>query len=56
MNTLTAMKATMDDLKHREADAYEQVKHSINMVEQAQLEKTQVGLIYISGPLLILHT
>ncbi|XP_072031037.1 serologically defined colon cancer antigen 8 homolog isoform X2 [Amphiura filiformis] len=41
MNTLTTMKTTMDDLKHREADAYEQVKNSINMVEQAQLEKTQ---------------
>ena len=46
MNTLTTMKATMDEMKHRETESYEQVKQSVNMVEQAQLEKTQVRWLY----------
>ncbi|KAI0237435.1 hypothetical protein LSAT2_012032 [Lamellibrachia satsuma] len=38
---LTGMRARYDDLKVREEDAYQQVKRSVEMVEQAQLEQTQ---------------
>ena len=39
---LTGMRARYEDLKVREEDAYQQVKRSVEMVEQAQLEQTQV--------------
>ncbi|XP_071799756.1 serologically defined colon cancer antigen 8 homolog isoform X2 [Asterias amurensis] len=42
MDTLGRLKATMNDLKEREANAYHQVKQSVTMVEQAQLEKTEL--------------
>ena len=39
---LTGLRARYGDLKMREEDAYQQVKKSVEMVEQAQLEQTQV--------------
>ncbi|XP_038074906.1 serologically defined colon cancer antigen 8 homolog isoform X1 [Patiria miniata] len=42
METLTRQRASMNDLKQRESDAYNQVKQSVTMVEQAQLEKTEL--------------
>ena len=39
---LTGLRARYGDLKMREEDAYQQVKRSVEMVEQAQLEQTQV--------------
>ena len=44
VDKLTSMKAHMTELKAREEDAYQQVKKSVQMVEQAQLEQTQVSL------------
>ena len=43
VDKLTSMKARMTELKAREEDAYQQVKKSVQMVEQAQLEQTQVS-------------
>lgn len=43
METLTRQKATLAEVRQRELDAYMQVKKSCEMVEQAQLEKAEVG-------------
>ena len=44
MTELTSLRAKYEDLKVREEDAYQQVKKSVEMVEQAQLEQTQVRM------------
>ena len=49
MDTLGRLKASMNDLKEREANAYHQVKQSVTMVEQAQLEKTEVRCMFLSS-------
>ncbi|XP_002735767.1 serologically defined colon cancer antigen 8 homolog [Saccoglossus kowalevskii] len=41
MDTVTRMKKVLEDMKRREDDSHEHVRKSIEMVEQAQLEKTQ---------------
>jgi len=45
MNTLTGQKAVLAEVRQREFEAYNQVKKSCHMVEQAQLEKAEVHLI-----------
>lgn len=47
MNTLTGQKAVLAEVRQREFEAYNQVKKSCHMVEQAQLEKAEVHLISI---------
>ena len=42
MNTLTGQKAVLAEVRQREFEAYNQVKNSCHMVEQAQLEKAEV--------------
>jgi len=42
MNTLTGQKAVLAEVRQREFEAYNQVKKSCHMVEQAQLEKAEV--------------
>ena len=42
MNMLTGQKAVLTEVRQREFEAYNQVKKSCNMVEQAQLEKAEV--------------
>ena len=42
MNTLTGQKAVLAEVRQREFEAYNQVKNSCYMVEQAQLEKAEV--------------
>jgi len=42
MNTLTGQKAILAEVRQREFEAYNQVKKSCHMVEQAQLEKAEV--------------
>ncbi|XP_022103660.1 serologically defined colon cancer antigen 8 homolog isoform X2 [Acanthaster planci] len=42
METLTRLRASTNDLRQRELNAYNQVKQSVTMVEQAQLEKTEL--------------
>ena len=42
MNMLTGQKAVLAEVRQREFEAYNQVKKSCNMVEQAQLEKAEV--------------
>ena len=49
MNTLTGQKAVLAEVRQREFEAYNQVKKSCHMVEQAQLEKAEVHLIDISN-------
>ena len=44
MNTLTGQKAVLAEVRQREFEAYNQVKKSCHMVEQAQLEKAEVHL------------
>ncbi|XP_066026078.1 serologically defined colon cancer antigen 8 homolog [Pocillopora verrucosa] len=41
MNMLTGQKAVLAEVRQREFEAYNQVKKSCNMVEQAQLEKAE---------------
>lgn len=41
MNTLTGQKAVLAEVRQREFEAYNQVKKSCHMVEQAQLEKAE---------------
>ena len=43
MDRVTSMKSRLSELQQREEEAYQQVKRSVQMVEQAQLEQTQVG-------------
>ena len=43
MNTLTGQKAVLAEVRQREFEAYNQVKKSCHMVEQAQLEKAEVN-------------
>ena len=42
MDWVTSMKSRLSELQQREEEAYQQVKRSVQMVEQAQLEQTQV--------------
>lgn len=44
MNALTGQKAVLAEVRQREFEAYNQVKNSCHMVEQAQLEKAEVCL------------
>ena len=39
---LAAMKSRYEQTRQKEEDAYQQVKHAVDMVEHAQLEQTQV--------------
>ncbi|XP_071963849.1 serologically defined colon cancer antigen 8 homolog [Antedon mediterranea] len=41
MDVVTTMKSNMVEMKQKEAEAYTQVKHSLDMLQEAQLEKTQ---------------
>ena len=52
MNTLTGQKAVLAEVRQREFEAYNQVKKSCHMVEQAQLEKAEVHTINISSRLI----
>jgi hypothetical protein len=40
---VSILKVRLEEMKHREQDAYLQVKSSIEMVEQSQLDMAQVG-------------
>ena len=40
---LAAMRTRYEQVRQKEEDAYEQVKHAVEMVEHAQLEQTQVS-------------
>ena len=42
MDHVTSLKSRVHEMAHREEDAYQQMKKGIEMVEQAQLEQTQV--------------
>ena len=42
MKQLAMFKTRYEELHHREDGMYQQVKYSIEMVEQAHLEETQV--------------
>jgi len=39
---VSVLKVRLKEMKHREHDAYQQVKSSIEMVEQSQLDMAQV--------------
>ena len=43
MSHVALLRTKYDELKNREDDSYVQVKSSLEMAEQAQLEMTQVG-------------
>ena len=42
MEHITSLHHKVELLKQREEDAYQQVKKSVELVEQAQMEQTQV--------------
>ena len=42
VDRVTSMKSRLSELQQREEEAYQQVKRSVQMIEQAQLEQTQV--------------
>jgi len=48
MNTLTGQKVVLAEVRQREFEAYNQVKQSCHLVEQAQLEKAEVHVSSIS--------
>ena len=48
MESLAKMKVKLEAMTVREMEAFEQVKSSVIMVEQAELEKTQVKLAVIN--------
>lgn len=43
VSRLTANQAVKEEAEMREAEAYDQVQQSIQLVEQAQLERTEVS-------------
>lgn len=43
MDQVTSLKNRVLEMSHREEEAYQQMKKGIELVEQAQLEQTQVG-------------
>ena len=48
MSRLTEMRSRLEDFKSKDELTYEQVKKSVEMVEQAQLEQTQVDIMIIA--------
>ena len=42
LEVVAGLKQRMNEMTHREEDAYQQMKKSVALVEQAQLEQTQV--------------
>lgn len=44
MDQVTSLKNRVLEMSHREEEAYQQMKKGIELVEQAQLEQTQVGI------------
>ena len=42
MEQVSTLKQRLQEMAHREDDAYQQMKKGIELVEQAQLEQTQV--------------
>lgn len=42
MEVVAGLKHRLTDMSHREDEAYQQMKKGIELVEQAQLEQTQV--------------
>ena len=44
MDHITSLKGQNHELKAREEESYQQVKQSVQLVEQAQYEETQVFL------------
>ena len=47
MDHVTSLKSRVHEMAHREEDAYQQMKKGIEMVEQAQLEQTQVRFLLV---------
>lgn len=43
MDQVTSLKNRVQEMSHREEEAYQQMKKGIELVEQAQLEQTQVN-------------
>jgi len=41
LEVVAGLKQRMNEMTHREEDAYQQMKKSVALVEQAQLEQTQ---------------
>ena len=44
MDQVTSLKNRVHEMSHREEEAYQQMKKGIELVEQAQLEQTQVKI------------
>ena len=42
MEQVSVLKTRLQEMVHREDEAYQQMKKGIELVEQAQLEQTQV--------------
>ena len=47
MTSVSKLRSTLSSLQQREADALEQVRQSVEVAEQAQIERAQVIAIYI---------
>jgi hypothetical protein len=50
MEHVTSLKSNVQKLSQREEEAYQQTKKGIEMVEQAQLEQTQVNQKLMISP------
>lgn len=44
MDALVSLRQNMKEMQQRESSACEQVKHAVQMAEEANLEKTKVNL------------
>lgn len=55
LEVVAGLKHRLTDMTHREEEAYQQVKKSVELVEQAQLEQTQVRPMF-SAVLMLKNT
>jgi hypothetical protein len=44
MSALVSVRSSLADMQQRETRAYEQVKHAVQMTEEANFEKTKASL------------
>lgn len=53
LEVVASLKHRLTDMTHREEEAYQQMKKGVELVEQAQLEQTQVRLLILKPNLAV---
>lgn len=49
MSVLVSVRSSLAEVQEREASAYQQVKHAVQMTEEANFEKTKASLVAGDG-------